>query len=436
MHLSYNQKILLGNGGLWAAFDALTTGFLIAYAIHLGASNLIIGVLGAIPYIGVMCSQLPGAFLINHVRRRTICAWSGMCSRVLWLGIIGAPVLFLEYPLLGLMGVYFVVRFFESLADPAWTSLAADLVPEQSRGAFFSRRLFWISLIGMVAFVAGGLVLDYFPKGSSTGFSTIFGVGIAFGLLSANLMNRISGRVDYAHKVHSSKDIFNSWNGDFGKFLWFTCVFHLGYMIASPFFTAYMLKDLGLSYTFFVLVMGINLIAKLVSELIFGKISDKDGDKPVAMLCVFCTALVPFVFLFITPNTVWLLVPVMILSGLVWGGVELSMFNLLLDLTKRDDRPFQIASYQMISSVPMILGPIIGGIIADQAMPYSWSGLLVVFALSAVLRALSIVFLIPIPERRSQTKVPAWVIAREFMTVMTSRGVHGMVFAVKRFRKL
>ena len=70
MAISHNQKVLLGNGGLWAMYDGLTTVFLIAYALYLGASNTVIGLIGAIPYISMIVSQMPGVLLIHRFSRR------------------------------------------------------------------------------------------------------------------------------------------------------------------------------------------------------------------------------------------------------------------------------------------------------------------------------------------------------------------------------
>ena len=432
MHFSYNQKILLSNGALWAIYDGLTTSFLIAYAVFLGASNTIIGLLGAIPFLGAIASELPGVALMKHWRRRYIYVACTTLERLMWVFILGIPVLFKENPLLAFVVVYFITRMLGSLADPSWTSLAADVVPERVRGAYFSKRLMLVGLLGMIAFLAGGFILDLFPKESHAGFSVIFSVGIIFGLLATWIMMKTRGPLYYAHGVHTIKDFANSCKGDFGRYVAFSCVFNFAYMLASPFFTVYMLSDLKLSYSVFVIANALGLLAKLFANFAFGPISDRDGDKPIAMLCVFGTALIPFSYLFITQQNLWLLIPAQILSGLCWGGVELTTFNLLLDLTDREDRPFQVAEFQTLTSIPLVASPIIGGLLADNVRFIGLGGIPIVFALSAVLRACSVFFLVNIPERRGPVSVPVWVVAKEFMSVFGPHSVHGHLKAVKR----
>ena len=193
MHFSYNQKILLSNGALWAIYDGLTTSFLIAYAVYLGASNTIVGLLGAIPFLGAIASELPGVALMTHWRRRYIYVACTSFGRCLWLLILGVPILFKENPLIALVVLYFFTRLFESMSDPSWTSLAADVVPERVRGAYFSKRLMLVRLLGMIAFLAGGFILDIFPKESHAGFPVIFTVGIIFGLLATWIMMKTRG---------------------------------------------------------------------------------------------------------------------------------------------------------------------------------------------------------------------------------------------------
>ena len=72
MKLNKNHKIILANGALWALFNGLTSAYLIAYALALGASNAIIGLLGAMPYIATILTQITGATLVQHFKRKHI----------------------------------------------------------------------------------------------------------------------------------------------------------------------------------------------------------------------------------------------------------------------------------------------------------------------------------------------------------------------------
>jgi len=75
---------------------AILTGgaFLIAFAIKLGASNLVIGLLAAIGPLAQLL-QLPSIFLVEKVRnRRAIVVVSSVLSRIPWLLVALIPFLF------------------------------------------------------------------------------------------------------------------------------------------------------------------------------------------------------------------------------------------------------------------------------------------------------------------------------------------------------
>ncbi len=320
-----------------------------------------------------------------------------------------------------------------ALSDPAWTSLAADVVSEKLRGTYFSRRLFVIGILSMLAFLSGGFILDLFPKESQAGFVIVFTTGIILGLLATGIMAKVREPKARSHDLHSFKDFTREWHGDFGWFLLFSCVFNFAYMLSSPFFTAYMLNDLKMSYSLFVIANALSFIAKVFSQSAFGPMTDRDGDKPVAMICVFGTGLIPLVFLFLHTGNLWLLIPAQILSGIVWAGVELTTFNLLLDVSDKNDRPFQIAEYNVITSIPMVIAPIAGGFLADRASLFGLAGIPLVFGVSMVLRFLSAGLLIPLPERRGPANIPVWAVMREFMGVFSAKGVHRQVISVKKW---
>jgi hypothetical protein len=63
-----NQTILIHQGILWAIYYGLTSTFLIAFALALGASNTIIGIAGALPYLAAILAQVPGAKLVDGFR--------------------------------------------------------------------------------------------------------------------------------------------------------------------------------------------------------------------------------------------------------------------------------------------------------------------------------------------------------------------------------
>ncbi len=432
MKLNQNQKYILQSGGLWGLYDGLTAGFLLAYALTLGANNTIVGILGAVPFIAALISEMPGAKLLEYFPRIRVFGWATGLGRLAWVGIILAPFIFVKAPLLALIIFYLLSRCLEYLADPAWTVLVADEVQAKIRGEFIARRTRLVGIAGMAALVAAGWYLDFFSN--LTGFITMFAVGIGIGLLNTFLVMRVKDRKEPDHQHHGFREFFTL-DKDFRKYLFFVFCFNFAYMVASPFFTAYILSDLGQSYTIFAISTAVATITKIFVYTHMGRLADKYGDKPVLLLSVMSTALVPLMFLFVTPERLWLLWPAQILAGITWAGYDISIFNMFINVTTPEKRAMQTATYNIITSIPLIIAPIVAGYIADNVM-FIFAGIPLLFAISAGLRIMSSFFLFSIPEKRVKHEYPLSEVLMHAVEIHPSRGVQqrwvGIVKGVKK----
>lgn len=434
MKLTIDQKQLLRNGAVWALYESFTAGFLIVFALALGASNTVVGILGSLPYIATLLVEIPGAKLVEFFKRKTIYVVTTGISRCCWLLIIFTPYLFKEHALWFVGGFFFLLRCLEYLADPAWTSWAADIVPERTRGVFWGRRNMLVSLAGMTASLLAGTYLDLFPKESYLGFATLFGVGIIAGVYATLILSKAKEPEYRDHDHHGFREFFHV-DGQFRIFCWIMVAFNFAVMLASPFFTVYMLSNLGLSYTYFVVVGAIATVCRILAHPHFGYVSDRYGDKPIALICMIGTALVPITYVFITRETLWLLIPAQIISGIVWAGAELSTWNLLFDLTKPEKRALQVAEYNFLNSIPMIIAPIIGGLIADN-VKIILTGIPLIFVMTGVLRLITALMLTKISETRTGTEHSVKEVLPHVFTVHPFHGVeHAFKIVVKRVKK-
>ncbi|MBW2968834.1 MFS transporter, partial [Candidatus Woesearchaeota archaeon] len=387
MKYTPSQKRLITNGGLWAAYEGFNATFLAAFALILGASNTVIGTLSAVPFIALILSQIPGAKLIEYISRKKIYVIGTVISRLFWLLIILTPYFFKKYPLLVIVTAYFLIRFTEYITDASWTTTAADLTPVKKRGILFGTRNMFLVLGMMAASTIGAFYLDLFPKQVPHGFTTMFFIGIIMGMLATSQFAKIKIPKYRDHKHHKIKEFFSKKTlKPYTSIIFF---FNFSYALASPLFVVYILQNLGLSYKIYIGTIIIASILKIVANRHLGKITDRYGDKPVAVLSILGTAIVPFLYLFITEKTLWLIVPAQIISGIAWAGVNLTIFNLLLDFTNPKTRATEIAQHNIVTAFPLIIAPIAGGILADHIKHFIMAGIPFVFLVSSILRLAS-----------------------------------------------
>ncbi len=424
-----NKQILLTQSALWAAFDGITSVYLVAFALALGATNVEIGLLGALPWLASIITQIPGSELAQHFSRKKVYMLFALLGRFFWIGIIAAPFLFTK-PIIPIIVFYLVCRLGETITDPSWTSMMADIVPAKHLGDFTSKRYRLIAIFGMVAMVLGGLWLKQFPKESPVGFAIMFAFGLILGLIATLILARVKEPQYRDHDHHAIKEFFTL-EGPIRKFVFFGIAFNFAYMLASPFFAVYMLKNLELSYAFYGIAIAVTPITQAITSRYFGKLTDKYGDKPIAILGHIGTAFVPLLYLAVTKQNLWLLIPVQIFSGTVWAAADIARLNLLLAIADSRKRAMQIAEYNLYVSIPLIVAPIIGGWMTEHVQ-WILAGIPLIFVISGILRFLSTLLLLKISEPRAKHEYPLVYVFKEAMHFHPNKGLVNGLHVVKR----
>jgi DHA1 family multidrug resistance protein-like MFS transporter len=101
----------------------------------------------------------------------------------------------------------------------------------------------------------------------------------------------------------------------------------------------------------------------------------------------------------------WQVTFIDILSGFLWAGYNLANFNLLLALSPTEQRPRAVALYQTAVFGSAMLGPLLGGYLADL---FSFH---LIFGISSIGRLLGVVtflwFTVRVVTRRNALQAQA-----------------------------
>ncbi|VVB81357.1 Multidrug resistance protein MdtL [uncultured archaeon] len=215
------------------------------------------------------------------------------------------------------------------------------------------------------------------------------------------------------------------------KLVLFSTMFYFAYMLASPFFAVYMLKNLQMNYFFYGIASALTTIAQIVTSRYVGRLTDKYGDKPIAIIGHIGTALVPLFFLGVTQQNIWLIIPVQIYSGIVWATADISRYNLILCISDSRRKAMQIAEYNLYTSITMVIAPLVGGYLTEHA---TWvlTGIPLVFVLSFVLRFMTSLLLFIVPEPRAKHEYPLIYVFQEAMHFHPNKGIQYGIHIVKR----
>ncbi len=174
-------------GSLGSVWVAVVMGMPLTMLLEaLGATGAAMGLAQSVRQL-TMVLQVPGALLAGIARRRKP-FWAAMTllQRLLWF-IPALALLLRRGPaevVAATVAVIAVGSAMDSLTAASWHSWMADLIPEQSRGQFWSTRQGFTVVAMLAATLLSGLVLDRFGNGTEstlTAFGWLLVVGAAFG---------------------------------------------------------------------------------------------------------------------------------------------------------------------------------------------------------------------------------------------------------------
>ena len=375
--VAVGMRMMLFDAGFVTVMGVLTTGaFLVGFALNMGASNLVVGIIAAAGPLAQML-QLPSIVLIErHRKRKQIVLMAAAVSRAIWLVIALVPWLVPREYWIPAFVVLLLIHFATgNLGNCAWNSWVRDLVPMQVFGTFFAKRLAVATFVGAVLSVAGAFAVDAAKLhfGSPLGaYSCIFvfaAVAAAVSLVFVARMPEPEMPVQHGATI---RDILRQPLADtsFRAVLVFLAWWNFAANFAAPFFAVYMLRKLGMSMVW---VIGLSVLSQLVNVLFFrvwGRIADRYSNKSVLSVCgpLFIASFLIWPFTTM-PNQYFLTVPLLlaihVLAGIATAGVTLCTSNLAFKAAPYGKATAYLAVNALISGVMATLAPIVAGFIGD-----------------------------------------------------------------------
>jgi MFS family permease len=386
---------------------------LTGWALHLGATPLEVGLVGALPQLAQLV-QLPAAWVTSAFGRRRAAMFAVAVSRQALLPLAALPFL----PLgpagarLLLVAVAATSAALGVLGNNAWTAWMGDLVPEALRGRYFGRRTAVCTLGGTLAGLGAARILDGAGARHATGpaLALLAVAACVFGAVSTVLMARqhdppapASPPPTLAAAIRPLRD------PDARGLLAYQVAWNAAVGLAGGYFTFYVLHDLRAGFTIAALHAAAGAAARLLAAPLWGRAVDRFGARPVLAACSFAVAALPLVWLATAPDRLWPIAIDAVVGGVAWGGHALAAFAVPLAIAPRRDRPFYLAAFSLSGGLAYALAAALGGALV-AALPRSvaglglgGSGLAILFVVSAAGRLASAFLALRIPERGAGT---------------------------------
>lgn len=375
--------------------------FLTGFALLLGANSFQLGILGALPFIGQLF-QFVGAYLEERIgNRRGLVLYGALAGRLIW-------ALLLALPFLSFLGGAQIAVFFVGLAcsyalngiaGNAWLSWMSDLVPARQRGSYFGMRNTVAAIAAMATTFLAGRALDVArAQGQEMlGYAVIFGVAVLAALGSAALVARQAEPPLQPKGQVNLGEMFGAplRSPPFRAFVFAATGWAVVTGVAAPFFNAYGLNTLNLSFSTLALQAIVTSAVSLVFGPLAGRLQDRYGDRRVLLVCIVGTVLLPWGWVLSTPQNIIPLWLTSIFSGVFWPGLNQGLANVLMERSPSEHRGASMAAYSAVTGVGTLVAGLLGGLLATLLAgaqvaigPAQISGLAFLFVLSSVGRAL------------------------------------------------
>ena len=104
---------------------------------------------------------------------------------------------------------------------------------------------------------------------------------------------------------------------------------------SKPYFSYFEVAILNVDYNYLAAMSILNSVVAILLYLVYGALADAFGSKNVLTLGIFLSTFSPLMYFLMTPsNYRSILFLNAIFSAFAWSAINLSIFNLLLELTK------------------------------------------------------------------------------------------------------
>lgn len=377
--------------------------FITPYALALGATASLIGVLASSPYLVTALLQLNAAALVDRIgSRKPVITSAVFAQALMWLPIIAIPYLVSTHRAVYLIIIYTLFVAIGTLAAPPWSSLMADHVPETIRGKVFGWRNRLFGVVNVSSMLLAGLALSgfgllgrYFPELPAAslkliGFTAVFSVAFVARLVSWYFLTRMYEPklvIKPEHRFTFIDFIKRMRRTNFGKFVIFVASMNFSVFVGAPFLAVYMLRDLKFDYLTYTVITLTATLTMVLTMNHWGSHADQAGNRRVLRLSSLFLPVIPFLWLF--SHQIWYLICVQLFAGFFWAGFNLSFTNFMYDAVTPEKRTRCIAYFNAINSMAVCLGALAGGLLVKIAPPvFGYSTLTLIF-LSGVLRFLS-----------------------------------------------
>jgi MFS family permease len=398
--LRRDLRAITADGAAASVMVGIGETYLPAFVLALTANQVASGLVATLPmFLGAMV-QLVSPYAVRHWHsyRR----WVVLCA--VFQAAAFLPLVVAAWsgsmPCVAVFAIASVYWGTGMAGGSSWNTWVGPLVPSRVHARYFARRTLLSQSAQVLAFVAGGVSLQW---GTAWGeplrpFALLFLAAAMSRFLSSYVLSIQSEPCPPGDELVTLKlrQLASRVRQDrIGRMLLYMLAVQSSVQIAAPYFTPYMLRHLEFSYWEYVVLICAAYLAKIACLPWLGRLIDRWGAKHVLWLSGLAISPVPALWL--VSDSIAYLLGLQMFSGAVWGGFELSMLLLFFETLPRHQRVSILTVFNLANATAVLLGSLAGGMLLS-AMYSSPQAYWTIFVISSFARLAALGLLVRLPQ--------------------------------------
>lgn len=393
------QRLLKDNirysnlNGIAAALAAnMVSPFLGIFALKLGASNLQIGLMSSLPAFASLICAIPGGRVLDRAAHKQAAACVMVAiARVFFVVYALAPMFDGPAAPWFLVGAVALANLPGTLANVAFQSLVAEVLPPRGRARAIAARTRLVSLAGILPLLITGRLLDTlrYPVGYQIVFAAAFGIGIVEALLLLRLVEMPEDTTGTVTPALAQAHVSAAGQGpeppaqrrgatlsevvanrEFVKFDIASFVLYLGWGMGGPLFTRYRVSYMHANNTWISVYAVVEALAAVVALFYWARLGERRGYRNVLWWCAAAVAGNVWTLAMVVDLRIGVITPIW--CGIFNSGTNLMLFNSLLEIIPNNRRATFLAYHTTVINLAHLCGPMLSVLIMET-MGIRWA---------------------------------------------------------------
>ena len=377
------KQAIIVAGCLAAAYTQLTTSpATIEYIRSLGANELHIGILGALPTF-MLFMQFVSAVVVNHLQyRRRLWFWAAMTHRLMLLPTAVGPWLCPEFSSEFWVWTLLITTALNQgllhFSSPLWLSWMGDYLPHEGLSSYWGSRQLWMQITAAASLLGAAFLVLNSGLSVEVSYAVMTVVGTVCGVADLLLFHKIFEPPVQQVPSPELRQVLSEpfRNRDFRRYIGFMCFWNFAAMAGAPFISLYLLSEVGMDLYHVLLLWTISWVGGAMLSRTLGRWADSHGSQPVLVMCVALKSSNMLALLLIPKSPTiafWVLAPCFMLDAVLNAGILIANNGFMIKNSPTENRTMYIAATQAIAGMVGGVTSILAGWIMQRLAGHHWT---------------------------------------------------------------